>query len=500
MVRPAFSKWAQSKGGLYLYDKKKPTLATWQPYQVAIFDTIFPEGDGPLPYKRVLWSEPKKSGKTEDAAAAQEYCALFVEVPGEQYVIANDLHGAKDRTWKYLVGSLEKAALVPGSGIKSTDFKITGATIQLSNGATIKAIPSDPRGEAGANHSFVSIDEVWGFEYESQRTLLTEFGPVPTRENSMVFMTGYQGYEGQAKLWHDMIDAVVVGGVPVPGLEWIDDGTGKPACMHMGDTFLLWSHLPRQPWHTQKYLEGEKENYKGRMNEYRRVWYNFREKSAHAYLSQERWDACFDQTVRALGLGDSRPVVVGIDAASKRDCSAVEGCTWNEESRKTEHVFSRIWSPEEGQPIDLDETILETVLELAKHFNVVACYYDPSQMVSISARLVKAGINMVEFPQGSRRLESDTLLSDLVQGGNFAHYGDPELRQHAINAFAEESPKGLRIVKEKSSKKIDGCVALAMACYGVKEELVGGESSAMEVQENPFYRAMDVRKRKSVWG
>src|SRR6266576_732113 len=90
MSRPSFVEWATSKGGVYVHDKKKPTLATWQPYQVDILNHIFPGGDNPLPYSRVIWSDVKKAGKSELAYGVQVWFALFVDVPGEQYVLAND--------------------------------------------------------------------------------------------------------------------------------------------------------------------------------------------------------------------------------------------------------------------------------------------------------------------------------------------------------------------------------------------------------------------------
>ncbi len=46
---------------------------------------------------------------------------------------------------------------------------------------------------------------------------------------------------------------------------------------------------------------------------------------------------------------------------------------------------------------------------------------------------------------------------------NLALYDAPELRAHALNAVCVESSRGLRLAKEKSSRKIDGLVALAMA-------------------------------------
>ena len=55
-------------------------------------------------------------------------------------------------------------------------------------------------------------------------------------------------------------------------------------------------------------------------------------------------------------------------------------------------------------------------------------------------------------------------LFDLLNGKNLRMYPSDELRQQAMHTVAVESPRGWRIAKEKASKKIDGVVALSMAC------------------------------------
>lgn len=490
--RPDIIRWATSPGGFYLYDKQKPTLATWQPYQAAILRHLFPPGDGVLPYSRILWSEPKKSGKTELAAMVHLYFALFADVPGEQYVIANDFEGARSRTWRYILGSLEKNPL-----LKAGDYTTIGSEMRLSNGSTIRAIATDYRGEAGSNHSLATVDEPWGIVHEGGLRLMTEFGPVPTRPNSTVLFTGYQGFVGQSNFWHDLIDSVLEGGQPVAGLEHIEDGDGKPACWAAGRTFLFWSHVPRQPWHTPEYLGEQRRAFRGRENEYLRVWANRRVKNTDSFCKEEQWDKLLDEKLRALSPGDKRPIVLGADAATKDDCAALEGTTWNKELRRVDHVCSSIWYPEPGEPIKLTETIGPEIVRLHQEYNVAACYYDPYQMAAIAEMCTKAGVNMVEFPQTTRRVQSDKHLHDLIIGGNLAHYGDPELKEHVTNAMAKTSERGIRIMKEYTPKKVDATVALAMSALGTKEVLVDDESSEMQAEENPFYTALDVaRERK----
>jgi len=58
----------------------------------------------------------------------------------------------------------------------------------------------------------------------------------------------------------------------------------------------------------------------------------------------------------------------------------------------------------------------------------------------------------------------------MLTGKNLKIYPARDLRQQALNTVAIEGPRGFRIAKEKTSKKIDAIVALAMACISAVEE------------------------------
>lgn len=485
--RPSFIDWATSKGGLYLPDKRTPTLATWQPHQVDILNHLFPEGDGRLPYSEIMWSEPKKSGKTEVASGVQEYFAWFVETPGEQYVLANDLEGASDRTFQAIKRSLEHASNVPGSGIREKDWRLVGTKLVLKNNTEIKALANDYKGGAGGNQSLASVDEVWGFTAEKDLGLLTEFAPVPTRENSVAFYTGYQGYEGDGSHWHTMIDNVLEHGEPVAELMHILDGDGKPACWHVGRTFLFFSHWARMPWHTEEYLEQRRMSMPPA--EYQRVWENRRTKNVNAFVSDEQWDALEDKTLRALTDNDAREVVLGLDAATKDDTCSISGVGFDKPKLRYEHTYFKLFRPEPKNPVSLTKTVLPELIRLKQAgIKIKAVYFDPFQLAAIAELCRKEGINMVEFPQMSLREASDTFFYECVKGKNFAHYGNADLKEHVTNAVAIVKPDRdtIRLDKKNSRRKIDGAVATSMALYGAKLELAKGEGEFKAI-ENPFF-------------
>jgi hypothetical protein len=60
-------------------------------------------------------------------------------------------------------------------------------------------------------------------------------------------------------------------------------------------------------------------------------------------------------------------------------------------------------------------------------------------------------------------------LYELTRDHNLRLSPDAELRAHALNAAALESARGWRLAKEKSSRAIDGLVALSFACLDAVE-------------------------------
>ena len=72
---------------------------------------------------------------------------------------------------------------------------------------------------------------------------------------------------------------------------------------------------------------------------------------------------------------------------------------------------------------------------------------------------------MLEFPQSSPNLTAMSQnLFELIEHNNIHLYASIELRNHAAHCVAVESSRGWRISKQKAANKIDGIVALAMAC------------------------------------
>ena len=137
----------ESKYGYFVPETKKPIKHL--PWERKILTAIF-ESDKKV---RVI-GDIKKNLKTTKAAEVAYFTAL--KYPNsEVYIISNDLDQSRSRVFTYIVKSLRLNPYV--------DAQIAKNQITFSNGSIIKALASDPRGEAGANPRLSVFDEPAGF-------------------------------------------------------------------------------------------------------------------------------------------------------------------------------------------------------------------------------------------------------------------------------------------------------------------------------------------------
>ncbi len=144
---------------------------------------------------------------------------------------------------------------------------------------------------------------------------------------------------------------------------------------------------------------------------------------------------------------------------------------YDRSTKRVRVVKHSIFQPSPDNPLDFEQTVERTLLDLCRSFYVRQVFYDPYQLVAVAQRLQKARVPMVEFPQSVGNLtEASSNLYDLIQGRNLTVYPDPALRLAISRAVGIESGRGWRITKEKASHKIDVVVALAQAALGAAKQ------------------------------
>jgi phage terminase large subunit-like protein len=407
----------------------------------------------------LLWSEIKKSGKTLLAGAIGLWWAF---ITGYTVVLcaANDLEQSTGRVFATMVALLEHNPELRASA------KIYATEIWLSNGTIIRAIPSDYRGEAGERHSLVIYDEIWAYDSERARRLFEELAPPPTEVNAWVLIVTYAGYVGESLLLEELYQRGLAG-------EVLDEELNV---RQADDLLMFWSHVPRQPWQLgelgEQYYARQRRLL--RPNTYLRLHENRWVTAESIFLTPELWDPSVDPTHRP-SLSELSDEVVAADAGIKHDTAAVVKV--RRVGDTIELLDHRIWTPSPEAPIDLEETVETWILERAPHALIV---YDPYQLHRSMMTLRKRGRQVREFPQTVPNLTAaGQTLFDLLKGRNLRLYPSAELRQQALNTIAVESPRGWRIAKDKTTKKIDAIVALAMACRVAMERARTDYSAAM---------------------
>jgi len=337
---------------------------------------------------------------------------------------------------------------------------------------TITAIASDYAGAAGANPTITVFDENWAYTSESSQRLWDEMVPVPTRKVSVRLSVSYAGFEGES----DLLDGLYTRGLK--GEEIAPSLYGQPGFL------MFWSHEPVAPWQTSEWIEQMRATL--RPNAFLRLIRNQFVSAESTFIPLEWYDACLDLDLFPALADPSMAVWVGIDASVKRDSTAIAVVTFDHAIKKPRLVWHRIWQPSVVEPLDFENTVEKTMLELRRRFWLREVRYDPYQMQACAQRLTNAGLPMLEFPQSVPNLtEASSNLYELFKGKNLALYSDPDIRLAVSRAVAIESARGWRIAKEKASHKIDVVVALAQAALGAVQ---GGQLAPMSDSDRAFMR------------
>jgi phage terminase large subunit-like protein len=225
--------------------------------------------------------------------------------------------------------------------------------------------------------------------------------------------------------------------------------------------FAYWDHEPRMPWQTEEYYQSQKKTL--RPGTFLRLHRNQWATAEEIFITPEMWDPCVNQSLSPTTTS-REPLFVGIDIGIKHDNAARVAVRWDDSGEKLILVSHRIWKPTPSQPLDLENTVEQDLRDLNDQSEVVEYLADPYQFHRSITTLQAAGLPIQEFPQntGNTTLMGQTLF-DLLTGKNLILYPADDLRQQALSTVAIEHPRGWRIAKEKTSKKIDAIVALAMA-------------------------------------
>src|SRR5262249_13018371 len=156
-------------------------------------------------------------------------------------------------------------------------------------------------------------------------------------------------------------------------------------------------------------------------------------------ITPELWDRCVNPSVRPLLPTRDRRLFVGVDVGIKHDAAAVVAVFWQED--RLVLANHRIWRPTPSEPLNLEATVEAYLRELHDRYSLRQISVDPYQLHHSITTLKAAGLPIEEMPQttSNTTLMGQTLF-DLLNGRNIEIYPAAELREHAMNTVAVESP------------------------------------------------------------
>lgn len=464
--------------------------------------------NGKFKYTNIIYSAPKKSGKSTTASAVGLY--LAVKTPYARiYALANDGNQSDDRLFGPVAVCLDQHKQKKLS-LKDSRVIESQAKAILPNKSQIEAIPCDAKGEAGSEPTAVIFSELWGYDVPAKRKLYSEMTIPPTKwGRSIRWIETYAGYKGESELLWELYQEATVRGYPHPDFLDLVGRDGEPVVWVNDDAamFCYWDTAHRMP---DQMGEVGEEFYRSEARmlsptEFERLHWNQWVASGGAFIEAGWWDDCGDTTILPLQIGSKVPVVLGVDAAVSGDCAAIVAVTRHHQYPNTDAAvrYCKIVKPSPGKPINLERDIGLTIRLLREKFNVVCVAYDSYQMESIAQRYRRGEIAVSEeevsgmteqekkdyiahhnrlaqawfykFGQQTPRAIADKRLYDMIVGkqihwnpndvdSQIPENGSEEsLTKHIKHAGAKEDGKTRRIEKLSNDAKIDAAVALSMA-------------------------------------
>lgn len=464
---------------------KLMVLQEWQ--KRVLREALSMDEQGYNKYDTIIWSQPKKSGKTTIAAAVGAWVANCVEAPNEVSCLANDQEQSAGRIFGNMLPTLEKLGWNTPASAKG---QFRDPIAYGFKGTIVKAITTNYKKEAGGNQGLSLWSELWAYEGERLSKLWEEMTPPPTRKFRMRWIETYAGFIGQSLLLQDLYMSVFTDfekeGKEValqPGVVKLWDDL--PVYVVKGHILVFWDHSHRMPWQDQSYYDAQKDTL--RSSAYRRLHGNYWVESSEKFITHEMWTKSVRHDIKR-----SR-AIYALDASKNNASSALVGCVKRAGIVHTTDVH--VWVAETGKEIDF-KLIEETIFTLWKKGLIhPPLWYDPYQCVKLAQDLRGRGVPCEEFKQGVDRIKSDTTLYKLYKEGTIINPDHSLLRAQVQAATAKQyEDDKIRIVKPNSGSPedelnieeneeakettgfqyVDAVVAQSMAAFRAYQKKSGG--------------------------
>lgn len=462
-----------------------------RPWQVEIIEAIYAVDENGRRIKRkVLFTVPRKNGKTQ-LAAALALCHLVgpeSEQRGQVYSAAGDRKQAALILRELIAFVRADEALMDRIIIREHSKTLE----DVVTGSTYEALSSDAKKAHGLNVSFAIMDELAQWPKRDLYDALTTGGAA--RAEPLYIVISTQSHDknsvmselvqyGQRVLDGTIVDESflpIIYAAPDDADPW-DPETWKACNPALGDFRSM---------EEMEAAANEAKSLPAREPTFRLLYLNQPVDASARFLNAKDWLACkrvVDQGLFGQVMFSKQRCILGLDLSSTTDLTALAAyfpashdlLAWFwmpldnlEEAERRDHVPYRLWHRQghieatPGRAID-KSFVVHRIGELTKEYDVQFCAADRWRLDEIKRLMVEADIKMelVEHGQGWRDMgPAIDAVETLVLRKELRHYGHPVLDMCVSNAATVSDPTGARkLVKERSTGRIDGLVAGTMA-------------------------------------
>lgn len=467
---------------------KRLKLRAWQRAMVTSIYRV--DRRGRRIVRQVLASMGRKNGKTQLAAALAlaHLAGPEAEPRGEVYSAASDRNQA-GRVFRELESFITADADLSARCNVQRFAKRIEVLSGPGAGSVYEALSSDARKAHSLSPSMVVCDELaqWPAR-ELYDNLVTGTG---ARDEPLVIVISTQSPDPH----HVMSELVKLGEQVRDGV--IDDPSFLPIIYTVPPDASPWDETV---WHLANPALGDFRSLEelrkfaatarripAREAVFRNLYLNQAiDVTSEGLISGPDWDACAG-AVDADALA-GRPCWGGLDLSSTRDLTAfvlyfpedggavlawfwLPGDTLIERA-KADRIPYDLWRRDRlieahsGRAVD-KRAVAGKLAELAARFDIRGIGFDRWRMADLQKLLSDEGIDLPlkDFGQGFQSMApAIEAMEEAVLQGRIRHGGHPVLRWNMANARAEPDAAGNRkISKAKSTGRVDGVVALAMA-------------------------------------
>lgn len=461
-------------------------LRPWQERRVRKWYDV--DADGRRYIRTAFLTMPRKNGKTGLVApvALGHLVGPETEPRGQVYSAAADRDQAAI-IFNEMVAMIEADANL----LAMVNIQRFKKTIEnLENGCIYQALSSDARKAHGLGASFAAYDELAQARgrdlFDNLETSVGArdeplFIVISTKsadpESVMSELTAYAEKIIAGDIVDPTFDATIYAAPDDPETDIWDEKVWHDCNPALGDFRSL--EEMRSKAERAKRIPAQEASF-------RNLYLNQAINNHASFLSSTEWRNNADKPHPPAG----RPAYAGLDLAERNDLTAFVIVVPDDDG--SADVFPYFWLPGDGLQDKADQDrapyvdwadrgflnttpgrsiryrhVVPTVVELCQQFNIKKICFDNARMVQFQAELDDLSVTLPLEPhwQGfiSMAPAADRLES-MILNGALRHGGHPVLQWNAASSVVVMDPAGNRkFDKKKSTGRIDGIVALAMA-------------------------------------